>query len=101
MVEVGWRLDRRCWGNGYAPEGARAALEFGFSSVRLPGDEIVSFTTVQNVKSRRVMEKIGMRHDATRDFDHPLLADWHERRHVLYALSAHEHRALGAVGVAR
>jgi len=101
MVEVGWRLARSSWGNGFAPEGARAALDFGFSCVRLPDHEIVSFTTVQNAKSRRVMEKIGMRHDASRDFDHPLLADWHERRHVLYSISAHEHRADGTVGVAR
>lgn len=101
LVEVGWRLARSSWGNGFAPEGARAALSFGFSSVRLPGNEIVSFTTVENSKSRRVMEKIGMRHDSARDFDHPLLPDWEERRHVFYAISALEHRADGVAGVAR
>lgn len=101
LVEVGWRLARSSWGNGFAPEGARAALDHGFSSVRLPGDEIVSFTTVGNSKSRRVMEKIGMRHDPARDFDHPLLPDWEECRHVLYAITADEHRAEGSTGVAR
>ncbi|MCB0999304.1 MAG: GNAT family N-acetyltransferase [Ilumatobacteraceae bacterium] len=86
-VEVGWRLHRRSWGRGYAPEAARAALAWGFAELDLPGDEVVSFTTVANAKSRRVMEKLGMSHDPADDFDHPLLPDWHERRHVLYRLS--------------
>lgn len=101
MVEVGWRLARSSWGHGFAPEGARAALDFGFSTVRLPAGEIVSFTTAQNSKSRRVMEKIGLRHDPSRDFEHPLLPEWDERWHVLYAISASEHRADGAASVAR
>ena len=86
-VEVGWRLHRRAWGHGFAPEAARAALAWGFAELDLPNDEVVSFTTVANTKSRRVMEKLGMTHDAADDFDHPLLPDWHERRHVLYRLS--------------
>jgi RimJ/RimL family protein N-acetyltransferase len=82
-VEVGWRLAFDCWGKGYAQEGARAALAFGFESVRLK--EIVSFTTVNNIRSRRVMERIGMTHDAQDDFDHPKLPECHPlRRHVLY-----------------
>jgi RimJ/RimL family protein N-acetyltransferase len=85
-VEVGWRLARRHWGNGFAPEAATAALQFGFDNVELPHDEIVSFTTVANSNSRRVMEKIGMVHDPARDFDHPLLPTWPERRHVLYRI---------------
>jgi ribosomal-protein-alanine N-acetyltransferase len=85
-VEIGWRLGRQHWGNGFAPEAARAALAWGFDHVELPNDEVVSFTTVANAKSRRVMEKIGLRHDPARDFDHPLLPDWVERRHVLYAI---------------
>jgi len=86
-VEIGWRLAKHAWGNGYAPEGASAVLDFGFNHVGLPNDEIVSFTTVANAKSRRVMEKIGLVHDPARDFDHPLLRDWPDRRHVLYAIS--------------
>ena len=82
-VEVGWRLASEHWGRGYAPEGARAALEFGFESLRL--DEIVSFTAPQNVRSRRVMEKIGMTREESEDFDHPRLPEGHVlRRHVLY-----------------
>lgn len=85
-VEVGWRLARAHWGNGFAPEAARAALAFAFDHVDLPNDEVVSFTTRENHKSRRVMEKVGLTHDPRRDFDHPLLPDWTERAHVLYAI---------------
>jgi RimJ/RimL family protein N-acetyltransferase len=86
-VEIGWRLAAEHWGRGYATEGARAALAFGFESVGLT--EIVSFTTEANVRSRRVMEKIGMTRDPAEDFDHPRLPAGHPlRRHVLYRLSA-------------
>ncbi len=85
-IEVGWRLASQQWGHGFAPEAAVAALEWAFANVDLPGDEVVSFTTVANLSSRRVMEKIGMIHDLVADFDHPLLPDWIERRHVLYRI---------------
>jgi RimJ/RimL family protein N-acetyltransferase len=82
-VEVGWRLTRSAWGQGYAPEGAAAALRFAFAEAGL--EEVLSFTAVQNTKSRRVMEKIGMTHDPADDFDHPNLPVGHRiRRHVLY-----------------
>jgi RimJ/RimL family protein N-acetyltransferase len=84
-VEIGWRLAAEHWGHGYATEGARAALEFGFAELKLP--EIVSFTVPANVRSRRVMERLGMTHDPGDDFDHPGLADGHPlRRHVLYRI---------------
>jgi ribosomal-protein-alanine N-acetyltransferase len=55
--------------------------------VKLP--QIVSFTVVDNHPSRRVMERLGMRHDPSEDFDHPALPEGHRlRRHVLYRLSA-------------
>lgn len=85
-VEVGWRLRREHWGNGYATEAAREALRFGFEELRL--EEIVSFTSVQNTPSRRVMERIGMTHDPSRDFDHPGVPEGHPlKRHVLYAIT--------------
>ena len=84
-VEIGWRLAAEYWNQGYASEGARAVLDFGFTCLGL--DEIVSFTVPLNLRSRRVMEKIGMAHSPQDDFDHPLLADGHPlRRHVLYRL---------------
>ena len=93
-VEVGWRLARHAWGHGFATEAARAALEFGFETIRLA--EIVSFTVPANIRSRAVMERIGMHHDPTDDFDHPKLPDAHPlRRHVLYRLSSAEMRRQG------
>jgi RimJ/RimL family protein N-acetyltransferase len=84
-VEIGWRIAREHWGRGYAPEGARAALAHAFGVLGL--DEIVSFTAVGNLRSRRVMEKLGMTHDPADDFDHPSLAPGHPlRRHVLYRI---------------
>lgn len=85
-VEIGWRLAAEHWGQGYATEGARAALAFGFNELQL--NEIVSFTVPENVRSRRVMEAIGMTHDANGDFAHPLLPPEHRlSRHVLYRLA--------------
>ena len=84
-VEIGWRLKHDYWGKGLATEGAQAAVRYAFTDLGL--DEIVSFTVPANVRSRRVMEKLGMTHDLTDDFDHPLLAEGHPmRRHVLYRL---------------
>jgi RimJ/RimL family protein N-acetyltransferase len=86
-VEIGWRLAAEHWGHGYAVEGARVALSFAFGELAL--EEVVSFTTTRNVRSRRVMEKLGMRHDIAGDFDHPGVPEGHPlRRHVLYRLRA-------------
>lgn len=86
-VEVGWRLDRAHWGQGYATEAGRAALAFGFEELGL--DEIVSFTSQVNEPSIRVMQRLGMTHDSADDFDHPRVApgNW-LRQHVLYRLRA-------------
>lgn len=85
-VEVGWRLDPRCWGFGYATEAAGAAMRFGFEQAGL--GEIVSFTVPENLRSRRVMERLGMQRDPSDDFDHPRLPEGHRlRRHVLYRCS--------------
>ena len=85
-VEIGWRLSAEYWDRGYATEGARAALRFGFDALQLR--EIVALTVQGNVRSRRVMEKIGMTYDPADDFDHPSLAPGHPlRRHVLYRIT--------------
>jgi ribosomal-protein-alanine N-acetyltransferase len=90
-VEVGWRLDRRHWGNGYATEAAAAALTFGFD--HLGCDEIVSFTVAANHRSLRVMRRLGMRRCPADDFDHPAVADRRLRRHVLFRISPQAWRA--------
>jgi len=82
-VEVGWRLAHGAWGNGYATEAGQAALDFGFERVGL--QQVVSFTTASNLRSRAVMERLGMTHDPADDFEHPGIPDSDPlSRHVLY-----------------
>jgi RimJ/RimL family protein N-acetyltransferase len=86
-IEAAWRLATHYWGQGYAYEAARAAIDDGFG--RLGLEEIVAFTVSANLASRRVMEKLGMTRDPAEDFDfeHPRLPPGHPlRRHVLYRL---------------
>ncbi|HEX3239392.1 MAG TPA: GNAT family N-acetyltransferase [Solirubrobacterales bacterium] len=86
-VEVGWRLARPAWGRGYATEAARAALAHGFDGLGL--EEVVSFTSVGNTRSRAVMERLGMSHDSADDFEHPKIAAGDPLRpHVLYRIRA-------------
>jgi RimJ/RimL family protein N-acetyltransferase/8-oxo-dGTP pyrophosphatase MutT (NUDIX family) len=85
-IEIGWRLAYGHWNRGYATEGAQAVMRFAFE--RLGLQEIVSFTAFDNSRSRNVMEKIGMHHDPSEDFDHPKLPLGHKlRRHVLYRMN--------------
>jgi RimJ/RimL family protein N-acetyltransferase len=83
-VEIGWRLAADHWGRGFATEAARAIV---MQASELGLQQLVSFTVANNQRSRRVMQKLGMTHDASDDFDHPLLPPEHPlRRHVLYRL---------------
>jgi len=85
-VEIGWRLVAAQWGQGYATEAARAVLVHAWDAVGL--DEVVSFTTIGNTRSRAITARLGMRYDPADDFDHPRLAAGHPlRRHVLYRLA--------------
>ena len=85
-VELGWRLARDAWGQGYAVEAAQAALRFCFEDLRL--DQVVANAAVDNARSRRVMVKLGMANDPADDFDHPRLAEGDPvRRQVLYRLT--------------
>ena len=88
-VEIGWRLAYEAWGKGYATEAALASLRFGFKDIGL--ESIVSFTTVTNHRSRRVMERLGMTHDPADEFLHPNLPEGHPLRpHILYRISKTE-----------
>ena len=85
-VEIGWSLIPEAWGKGIAVEAAKVWLRFGFETLEL--SEVISFTVVQNLRSRRVMEKLGMTYDAAEDFDFPGVdLDDPLCRHVLYRLS--------------
>lgn len=89
-VEIGWRLAAEHWGQGLATEGAHAVIVYAFKSLGL--NEIVATTVPPNIRSRRVMEKLGMMRNPADDFDHPLLAEGHPlRQHVLYRLNRSDH----------
>jgi RimJ/RimL family protein N-acetyltransferase len=91
-VEIGWRLSNNHWGRGLATEGARAVVKHAFEELSLGA--LVSFTAPANVRSRRVMERIGMVRDPADDFDYPNFPECHPlRRHVLYRLQAPERLA--------
>ena len=81
-VELGWRLARPAWGHGYATEAARAALAYGFDILGLP--EIIAVTMARNLRSRAVMQRIGMTTDPAEDFDDPDVDEAPLRRHVVY-----------------
>ncbi|MDQ0307249.1 RimJ/RimL family protein N-acetyltransferase [Kitasatospora herbaricolor] len=83
-VEIGWRLARRAWGNGYATEAALAVLDFGFRTLALP--EILAVTTAGNHRSRAVMRRIGMTYDPADDFADPEVASGPLRDAVLYRI---------------
>lgn len=86
-VEIGWRLRRDAWGQGYATEAAKASLRFGFDHLRL--QRIVSFTSTANIASQNVMQRIGLERRPDLDFEHPrLAADSPLSRHVVYAKGA-------------
>jgi RimJ/RimL family protein N-acetyltransferase len=84
-VEIAWRLERASWGCGYATEAAREVLRFAFEDLGLP--EVVAFTVPANLRSRAVMQRLGLRYEA--DFEHPRLPAGHALRpHRLYRLNA-------------
>ena len=65
-LEIGWRFTRASWGRGYATEAAQAVLHHAVTA--LGARSVLATTMAVNTASRRVMEKIGMRH----------VRSWHE-----------------------
>lgn len=82
-VEIGWRLAKAYWRQGYATEAAQAVLDYAFQTLQL--EKVVSFTAVVNHPSQAVMQKLGMQ--KVGEFNHPKLPEQHHlQRHVLYEL---------------
>jgi len=80
-IEIGWRFKKDEWGNGFATEAATACLQFGFE--KLEFEKILSFTSVLNLKSETVMQRIGMKKIG--EFDHPFIEKGNRLcRHVVY-----------------
>jgi|tagenome__1003787_1003787.scaffolds.fasta_scaffold20943377_3 RimJ/RimL family protein N-acetyltransferase len=92
-MEIGWRLARAFWGQGLATEAARAVVDHAFGTLGF--SELVSLTTVTNLPSRRVMEKIGMTWDPASDYEDPRSPGWWGAPHVVYRLSAPDHNPRG------
>lgn len=87
-IDIGWRLKRSAWGNGYATEGAKRCLEYGFKELGI--HKIISVCTFKNVKSEKVMKKIGM--TKIGEFDHPELVDYREyKKHHCYEIIKKEY----------
>jgi len=99
-TEIGWRLARHAWGRGYATEAARACLDLAFD--RLGLDEVVSFTAIGNLPSQAVMQRIGLRRDPARDFEHPALPVGDVLRpHVFYSLRRTDRQPASDAAVTR
>ncbi|MGG9999324.1 GNAT family N-acetyltransferase [Pseudovibrio ascidiaceicola] len=91
-VEIGWRLLRSEWGKGIATEAAQMWLRFGLETLQL--NEIVSFTPVQNSRSEKLMQRLGM--VCVEEFEHPMLEDGHRlKRQVLYKMTRQRYLGQG------
>lgn len=87
-VEIGWRLGKKYWGKGYATEAAFEALKFAFEELKL--SEVYSFTSVSNMQSWSVMERLNMQ-NLKKNFEHPMVPERHPlREHVLYKITAEQ-----------
>lgn len=84
-VEIGWRLARPAWGQGYATEAALTVLAHGFGTLGLP--EVLAVTTATNLRSQAVMRRIGMTRDPADDFDDLTVPEGPLRRNVLYRIA--------------
>jgi len=84
-TEIGWRLSKKYWGNGYATEAANSSLQYAFETLKT--DKVFSFTSINNYRSRAVMERLGMVNQM-QNFEHPSIPKGHKlREHVLYKIT--------------
>ena len=70
-IDIGWRLKKAAWGNGFATEGAKTCLDFAFKKLDLKS--VVAISPELNQKSQQVMKKIEMKKYST--FLHPSIDD--------------------------
>ena len=85
-IEIGWRLARHAWGQGYAREAAQASLDWGWANT--DALDIAAMTSIDNVRSWRLMERLGMTRDHAGDFDHPAVPVGDPLRpHIVYRIA--------------
>lgn len=87
FTDIGWRLKQTAWGKGFATEGAKACLTFAFKEMNL--DKVYSVCSLINVKSEKVMQKIGMHKEM--ELKHPLLGDYPELEVCVFYLIEQSH----------
>jgi len=87
--DIGYELDPRCWGRGYATEAAAAIVRFGFEELKL--HRVWSFGLAANLRSWRLMERLGMRREGLLRENEWLRGRWWDT--VLYAILEDEWRA--------
>ena len=88
-ADIGYELDSRYWGRGYATEAARALLSFGFADLGL--HRIWSWCIAENVGSAHVLQKIGMRWEGHLRENERMRGRWWDT--LLYAILEHEWQA--------
>jgi RimJ/RimL family protein N-acetyltransferase len=86
LLEIGWRMAADCWGRSYAREAAEATLRW--IAGNRPGEPVCAITSLGNVRSRGLMERLGMRYRSDMDFEHPNVDDPALKSHVTYWLEA-------------
>ena len=87
-TDIGWRLKKNVWNKGYATEGARKCLEYGFNKLNLK--KIISTCTITNIKSENIMKKIGMIKKG--EFNHPnLIGSPHLEKCVWYEINTEQY----------
>ncbi len=88
-IEIGWRLAKEYWGNGYATEAAFASLYFAFEQLNLA--QVYAFTPVANQKSWSVMQRLGME-NTQNNFKHPMIPKHHTlAEHLLYKINKQQY----------
>lgn len=88
-IEIGWRLARDYWGNGYAREAAEASIAWGWVQTDTP--QIAAMTVISNTNSWGLMERLGMTRMVHEDFNHPALPEGDPlRRHIVYRINRPE-----------
>lgn len=92
--ELGYRLRRLSWGSGLATEGSRALVHFAFT--KAAARRVTAETMFAHVASRRVMEKVGMRHVRTFRADWPYPIPGDELGDVEYAIERGDWEKYGA-----
>ncbi len=87
-MELGYRLKRKAWGRGLATEGSQALLAKAFQE--WGHDKVCAHTMADNLASRRVMEKAGLKYECEFYYETDLLHGWveqNERRAVKYSIT--------------